>query len=646
MPASPVPPSPVPLSPKFFDLLLPLALISGSFALNLGFATAGWGQSIAPSSDSEVSSTSSLSIVSEPTVQPAASQSAASQSAASQITQPAGTAALLLTVPFGAPVPDGAISATHSQVTSATHSQAIAAPSSRTCVLSCSPFNDSAENRHLLGQASTPANPNNELPPVPTTEPVPGTTTNPGETPPQAPAGQGQVISEIQVRFIDRDSQPTNGLSHPRIITREFELQPGAVYDQRLAQEGVDRVSQLNSIRQASVTLEPTTDSNRAVMVVTVQERNPIAFTIGGGAAVPSALQGPFQPRAVGPGPNEASDFSISGSLQFVNVGGTDQDLILRLAGGDSVLDGEIRFVNPWIGDSSRTGYAVNIFNQRAVPGVFDGGDPERDLPNGDNPWVHRLGGGLEVFRPLTPDLIAALGVSYQRVSVRDDYFSDRVFSEDERGNALTVDNSGQDDLLTLNFAADFDRRDDVAFPNRGYRIQFGADQALPIGDADIAFTRFSANYSQYLPLRLFGFAEGPRTLVFNLQAGTMFGDVPGYEAFDLGSGPVGQFGGNEFGTGSSFVSAVVEYRFPIANFTAFRQDIELGGALFTGYITDLGTASDVIGSPADARRKPGDGLGAGVGIRARTPLGLFRLDFGFSNEGTSSVVVTTGDRF
>jgi outer membrane protein insertion porin family len=636
MQASPVPLSPVPLSPKFFDLLLPLALVSGSFALNLGFATAGWGQSIAPSSDSEVSSTSSLRIVSDPTV----------QSVESQPTNSAGTAALLLTVPFGAPVPNGAISATHLQVTSATRSQVTGASLSRTCVLSCSPFHYSLENRNLLGQASTPANPSNELSPVPTTEPVPGTTTNPGETPPQAPAGQGQVISDIQVRFVDKDGQPTNGLTHSRIITREFDLQPGAVYDQRLAQAGVDRVSRLNSIRQASVALEPTTDPNRVVMVVNVQESNPIAFAIGDKAPAPSALQGPFQPRAVGPGPNEASDFSISGSLQFVNVGGNDQDLILRLSGGDEVLDGELSFVDPWIGDPSHTGYAINIFNQRAVPGVFDGGDPERDLPTGDNPWVHRLGGGLEVFRPLTPDLTAALGVSYQRVSVRNDYFSDRVFSEDERGNALTVTNSGQDDLLTLNFAADFDRRDDVAFPTQGYRVQFGADQALPIGDADIAFTRFSANYSQYLPLRLFGFAEGPRTLVFNLQAGTMFGDVPGYEAFDLGSGPVGQFGGNEFGTGSSFVSAVVEYRFPIANFTAFRQDIELGGALFTGYITDLGTASEVIGSPADVRDKPGDGLGAGVGLRARTPLGLFRLDFGFSNEGTSAVVVTTGDRF
>ncbi|NEQ28504.1 MAG: BamA/TamA family outer membrane protein, partial [Microcoleus sp. SIO2G3] len=93
------------------------------------------------------------------------------------------------------------------------------------------------------------------------------------------------------------------------------------------------------------------------------------------------------------------------------------------------------------------------------------------------------------------------------------------------------------------------------------------------------------------------------------------------------------------------FAQAAAEYRFPIANFSLFDEPIGLGGALFVGYATDLGTADDVIGTPGIVRDKPGEGFGYGIGLRATTPIGLVRLEFGFSEEG-SEVVLSTGDRF
>jgi outer membrane protein insertion porin family len=481
--------------------------------------------------------------------------------------------------------------------------------------------------------------------PPPLQEPLPEVDEPPPE-PIEAPAAENRSIAEIQVRFLDTAGQPTEGLTQPFIITREFDLQPGDVYDQERAAAGLARVLNLDSIRAASLTLEPAADPTQVILVVSVIERDPFFVSLEATSASPSALRGPFQRRSVAPGPDEDTGFAIAGSAGFRNLGGNDQNLILRLRGGEQVLDGELSFTDPWIGgDPDRTGYGVNLFNQRAVQGVFTGGDRDVDLSGGDDPWVHRFGGGVQVFRPLTPTLGAALGLSYEHISVRDDVFSSEAEPEDEDGNSLTVSDDGEDDLLTLRLAADLDQRNDPTDPTAGSRILVGIDQTIPIGDANITFTRFTANYLQYLPVSLFQFDEGSTTLVLNLQAGAMLGDVPPYEAFNLDSGPVRGFGGTEFGTGSSFAQAAAEYRFPIATFSLFDESIDLVGALFAGYATDLGTADEVIGTPAEARDKPGDGFAYGVGLRARTPIGVVRIELGFGDDG-SEVILTTGDRF
>jgi outer membrane protein insertion porin family len=512
-------------------------------------------------------------------------------------------------------------------------------------------LNRDSFNGGLLAQSADPSlTPGDTPPPADTPanidRPAPAEESIPTEPPAgTAPAGTGETISDIQVRFQNREGQPTRGQTRPNIFRREFDLQPGDVYDQQAAQQGLDRIALLGIVRRADLALEPAATPDQAVMVVTIEEDNAFTASISTISPIPSALQGPIQLRTI-LGPDEDSGFAIAGSARLQSLGGGDQTLALQGRVGGNVLDGELLFIDPWIGNSSeRWGYAVNLFNQRAVPNTFNNGDRDVDLRGGDNPWVHRLGGGVEVFRPIAPGLTVALGTSYQRVSVRDDLFSSDVFAEDEEGNALTVSDDGQDDLLTVNFSAALDRRNDVIAPTGGYRLRFGIDQAIPIGDASIDFTRLSANYVQYLPVSLFGFAEGPRTLVLTLQGGTILGDVPPYDAFNLDSGPIRQYGGEGFGTGSSLLLAGAEYRFPIANFNLFRRPINLGGALFAGYATDLGTADEVIGEPAIVRDQPGDGFSYGIGLRARTPIGLLRLELGFSDEG-GEVVFTTGDSF
>ena len=51
------------------------------------------------------------------------------------------------------------------------------------------------------------------------------------------PPDNGEVLSDIQVRFVD-GHVPTEAAISPDIITQAFELQPGDVYNAQLALEG------------------------------------------------------------------------------------------------------------------------------------------------------------------------------------------------------------------------------------------------------------------------------------------------------------------------------------------------------------------------------------------------------------------------
>jgi outer membrane protein insertion porin family len=123
------------------------------------------------------------------------------------------------------------------------------------------------------------------------------------------------------------------------------------------------------------------------------------------------------------------------------------------------------------------------------------------------------------------------------------------------------------------------------------------------------------------------------------LQAGTVLGDLPPYESFNLGgSNSVRGYDGGEVGSGRSYVLASAEYRFPIVPI--------LGGVVFADFASDLGSGDTVIGNPAGVRGKPGFGFGYGAGVRIESPLGLIRADYGINDQGETRVHLGIGQRF
>jgi outer membrane protein insertion porin family len=461
------------------------------------------------------------------------------------------------------------------------------------------------------------------------------------------------VIENVDVRYKNKDGEPTKGRTKAYIVTREMRTKPGDVLNRDKLQADLRRIFGLGLFEDVQVALEPGQDPSKVVVNLNVQERKTGNFSAGAGFSSNSGLFG-------------------TASYSQNNLGGNNQKLNTQLQIGTREFLFDASFTDPWIAtDPYRTSYTVNLFNRLTRPLVFDGGGTDINLgntgdlgpfvppivaPNGQvqrfgdtgiTPRVNRLGAGINFSRPLTKDpdkiaraWVASVGVQYQRISIRDDDFKLAKF--DVFGNNLSFSGKGQDDLFLVQLGISRDLRNDPQTPTKGSVLRVGLDQSVPLGLGSITLTRLRASYSYFVPVKLINFTKGPQALAFNVQGGTVLGDLPPYEAFTLGGGSsVRGYDEGEVGSGRSFLQASAEYRFPLLKFLG-----GIGGVLFVDYGTLLGTQDNVPGQPGIVRGKPGDGLGYGVGLRVKTPIGPVRLDYGWTIDGGSRFQFGFGERF
>ncbi len=446
------------------------------------------------------------------------------------------------------------------------------------------------------------------------------------------------IIEEIRVKVLNSDGEetdeegnPIEGNTREFIITREIELKPGDVFNQQTAQRDLRRVFDLGIFEDVRLELEPGTENPRqAVMVVNTVEKSTGSIAVGGGVSSATGLFGTV-------------------SYQEINLGGNNQQLAAEVQLGERILLLDVSFTDPWIaGDPYRTSYTINAFRRREVPNIFEEGDEEVRLPNGDRVRIIRTGGGISFSRPFAetpfvdPDWIGSVGFRYQRVQATDADID--VTPRDDAGKLLTASESGEDDLITFQFGIARDRRNNRQFPTSGYLFRVATEQSVPVGSGSIFYNRLRANYTFYVPVKILEFIPGaPQTIAFNLQAGTILGGFPPYESFSLGgANTVRGWEEGALAVARTFVLGSVEYRFPIFGAGSFL----VGGALFVDAATALGSQSTVQGNPGGIRGKPGTGVGFGGGLRIQSPVGPIRIDYGINNEGDGQVHFGIGERF
>ncbi|MEM8639888.1 MAG: BamA/TamA family outer membrane protein [Cyanobacteria bacterium P01_G01_bin.54] len=436
------------------------------------------------------------------------------------------------------------------------------------------------------------------------------------------------VIEDIRVRFLDEEEEFTDGRTREFIITREMQLSSGDVFNRNTAQSDLQRVFGLGLFEDVRLAFEPGEDPSKVIVNVDVIEGRTGSIAAGAGVSSASGIFGTV-------------------SYQQQNLGGNNQTVGAEVQVGERDLLFDVSFTDPWIaGDPYRTSYTVNAFARRSISLIFDEGDPEVRLPNGDRPRVIRTGGGINFVRPLAPDPFSraewTLSTGFQYQGIRLEDADGRRTPRDSQDNLLSFTDGGRDTLVSLSFGAVRDRRNSLLDPTQGSLLRVGVDQTIPIGSGNILFNRLRGSYSYYIPvdwLNLTSNPEAPQALAFNLQGGTVIGDLPPYEAFSLGgANSVRGYEEGDVGSGRSYLQATAEYRFPVLSF--------IGGAVFLDYATDLGTGDDVPGNPAGVRNKPGDGFGYGLGVRIQSPLGPIRVDYGFNDEGDSRLHFGIGQRF
>lgn len=431
------------------------------------------------------------------------------------------------------------------------------------------------------------------------------------------------TVRQVNIQFVnqagsavDDEGQPIQGRTRVDYIRNQIQLQPGEYYQEAIAREDVERLASLDLFEAVAVDVA-VTGQNQVDVTYNLREKLSGQVNLGGGYN---------------------TDIGLFATITYrdTNLGGIGDQLTadVRVSGRGVEFGG--RFTSPYREVyPDRLGYSIYTSRRRSLSNVFT---DEVELPNGDRVRedVIRLGGS--VMRPLGI-WDAELGLNYSRISTRDS--EGDIAKEDEEGNDLTLSGTGQDDLLTVSFGVTQDWRDDEITPRTGSLLRLGTEQSIPIGRGNIFMNRLRAYYAYFLPVDILGntFDDNPEVLAFNVQAGTVLGDLPPYEAFALGgSSTVRGYDLGDVGSGRSYFLSSVEYRFPI-----FRP---LGGVVFADFATDLGTGDDVPGEPAVIRDKPGSGFGFGVGVRFQSPLGLLRLDYGINDEGGDEIHFGFGQRF
>ena len=438
----------------------------------------------------------------------------------------------------------------------------------------------------------------------------------------QAGNVEGVYVAEVKIRFVnsrgeavDRKGNPIEGRISEDFIRGELKLKAGDNYSPEVVRLDLQQLHQLGLFDKVTVSTEEVgTDVS---VIYNVQERSA---------------------RSFGASPTINDDTGVAVPLSYTDrtFGRNPQRLSVEVQPSLRDFQYDVQFVSPYVAAEDSLGYSVRAFRDRRTSEIFN---EDIDLPNGNRVREIRMGGNLRFTRPLG-DWRSTLGLNYTNISTRDRNLN--IARRDELGNPLTFSGSGVDDLYTVSFGAVRDRRNNPFNPTSGSILSLSTEQSIPLGRGNIVSNRLLANYIQYVPITLLGISESealPEMLAFNLQGGTVIGDLPPTEAFRLGGrNSVRGYDSGDIGSGRSYFLASGEYRFPVGR--------DVGGVIFVDFASDLGTGDSVLGKPASVRDKPGTGVGVGLGVRVRSPVGLLRLDVGIGDSGEIKFVLGTKQRF
>lgn len=237
---------------------------------------------------------------------------------------------------------------------------------------------------------------------------------------------------------------------------------------------------------------------------------------------------------------------------------------------------------------------------------------------------LSRLSVGLDLSEPASSNWSSKTSIKFEHIRPVSD--AGRSINRDIHGFPVTCSGGSHDSMVVVKQESRYAKANDHSFSQFSLQIE----QGVPILSKWLIFNRFKFVASR-------GLRFGPAFLLTSLTGGSIVGDIAPYQAFAIGGlGSVRGYGEGAVGCGRSCLVANNELTFPLSHM--------LDGAIFLDCGSDLGSARHVPGNPALRHGKPGNGIGFGYGLRFKSQLGHFQVDyavnafqqrtvyFGFSN--------------
>ncbi|KAE8692984.1 Outer membrane OMP85 family protein isoform 2 [Hibiscus syriacus] len=230
---------------------------------------------------------------------------------------------------------------------------------------------------------------------------------------------------------------------------------------------------------------------------------------------------------------------------------------------------------------------------------------------------LSRLSVGLDINEPASSKWSSTTSIKFENFRLLSD--DGCSITRDLDGFPITCSGKAHDSMIVLKQESQYAKANDRCFS----RFTMQIEQGIPVLSKCLIFNRFKFVASKGIKL-------GPAFLLTRqvmLQLSfpsfplSSIGDMAPYQAFAIGGlGIVRGYGVGAVGSGRSCLVANTEVTFPLCKM--------LEGSVFLDRRTDLGSSRLVPGNPALRQGKPGSGVGLGYGLRFKSPLGHFQVDY------------------
>ncbi|MBO6974362.1 MAG: BamA/TamA family outer membrane protein [Prochlorococcus marinus CUG1435] len=457
------------------------------------------------------------------------------------------------------------------------------------------------------------------------------------------------IVSDIQYRFpgsdgeLKVDGKERKGKTKKWVIDRELKTQKGKVFNRKILEEDIKRLYATSLFDDVKVSLgSDKLNPGQVIIYLDLSEQRTGSLTGGLGYS------------------NSAGIFASIG-LQETNALGRAWSTNLNLNFGEYSTTYNFSLTDPWIkGDKNKTAFRTNVFLSRDYPQEFKSEENGKIYAVDDTNTstsdtfssivLEKTGGGFSFSRPLnggdpfkSSKWRVLAGMNFKKVKMIDSSGNEKPYGDmtPTTGNINDIicigftENDGscpaENTLVSFIASTSKNSLNSSVNPTSGNKLTFGTEQFVSVGNNSPTFNRMRASYSYFVPTRLINLTKEcrssdansedcPQAVGFQFKAGTMFGELPPYEAFCMGgTSSVRGWGSCDLAVSKSFVEGTVEYRFPIWRI--------ISGAFFVDAGSDLGSQKAIKGKPGKLLQKSGSGYSIGGGVGVKTPIGPLRLD-------------------